>query len=139
MKTPKQRAWDSFSKWVRARDAHLYGDGIYAPCVTCGNVYPTTRLQGGHWLPRNKTGTLLDASNVHAQCVGCNKYGRGMIAEHAAAIVRLHGDAELETLTRLSRKVVKVRDWGFWERFFDEALIMRRWHINPWRGFVEGA
>jgi len=134
-KKDKARAWASFSRWVRARDAR---GGLYAICFTCGKPYEAMKMQAGHWLPRHKTGTFLDAHNVHAQCVGCNMYGRGQIAEYANALIERYGPEELETLTRLSAVTVHVDDWGYWERIFDEALILRRWEINPWREFVEG-
>ena len=58
-------------KLVRLKAADKNG---YCECVTCGIRKHWKEMQGGHFIERRKTSTLLEETNVHPQCPGCNLY-----------------------------------------------------------------
>ena len=58
-------------KLVRLKAADKNG---YASCVTCGVRKHWKELQGGHFIERRKTSTMLLEENIHPQCPGCNLY-----------------------------------------------------------------
>ena len=111
---PKDEAWKAFSRYVRLRDAVITtGSTEYARCCTCGKTYPITELQAGHWITRGRLAVFLDERNVHAQCKGCNLYGRGKPTEYQAYLIKEYGDGVLSELTRQAQLHVKVtaKDW----------------------------
>jgi len=58
-------------KLVRLKAADKNG---YCECVTCGIRKHWKEMQGGHFIERRKTSTLLVEENIHPQCPGCNLY-----------------------------------------------------------------
>ncbi len=72
----RDKAWDTFSKWIRARDGH---------CVTCGSL---NNLQAGHrW-----HGKLdFDEININAQCSGCNKWRQGNLSKYDDYLIGHYG------------------------------------------------
>jgi Bacteriophage Lambda NinG protein len=87
LKKAKDNAWSIFSLFIRTRDCLEYkkhhpelNNGLEAPCVTCGRVYPLKQLQAGHFIPSRTNVLLFDEKGVHVQCFGCNirKSGNGI-------------------------------------------------------------
>lgn len=72
----RDKAWNAFSKWIRARDGR---------CVTCGSV---NNLQAGHrW-----HGKLdFDEININAQCSGCNKWKQGNLSKYDDYLITKYG------------------------------------------------
>ena len=72
----RDKAWATFSKWIRARDKR---------CVTCGG---TNILQAGHrW-----HGKLdFDEININAQCAGCNKWKQGNLSKYDDYLIGKYG------------------------------------------------
>ena len=72
----KKKAWEKFSKWIRARDKNI--------CFTCGHVGEGSGIHAGHYIPRSLSGYLyFDERNVHAQCYRCNIHLFGNADEYA--------------------------------------------------------
>lgn len=72
----RDKAWATFSKWIRARDGK---------CVTCGSL---NTLQAGHrW-----HGKLdFDEININAQCSGCNKWRQGNLSKYDDYLIAKYG------------------------------------------------
>lgn len=81
----KRKAWDIFSKWIRARDKR---------CVTCGS---TNQLQAGHFWH----GVLdFDEMNINAQCKHCNHFWSGNLAPYSVYLIRKYGREAFEDLEK---------------------------------------
>jgi len=50
-------------------------DNGYCSCVSCGTTKHYKEMQGGHFIPRGNSATLLLSANIHPQCQGCNAFG----------------------------------------------------------------
>jgi hypothetical protein len=77
------KAWNVFSKWIRARDGR---------CVTCGE---RDGLQAGHFWHNCLD---FDEININAQCARCNHYLSGNLAPYAAYLIHKYGAEEFEKL-----------------------------------------
>src|SRR3990167_754356 len=67
----KHKADTVFSIWIRNRDKE---------CFTCGS---RQNLQCGHYVSRSHNSTRYDEENCHAQCIGCNVFKSGNMAEYS--------------------------------------------------------
>ena len=70
------KAWATFSKWIRARDKK---------CSTCNSV---NNLQAGH---RWHAVLDFDEININAQCAGCNKWKQGNLAKYDDYLIGKYG------------------------------------------------
>lgn len=71
-------------------------------------------MQAGHFYPQgSKKSVMYDPRNVHAQCVGCNKWKHGNLTVYAEALIDKYGLQEFKELARLSRV---SRPWSRPER-----------------------
>lgn len=69
----KDKAWESFSKYIRTRDCIRFsGDPTMGKCVTCNRAYEFKKLQAGHFIQGRGNSVLFDERIVYSQCVGCN-------------------------------------------------------------------
>ena len=84
----KKIADSVFSKWIRFRDN---------ACVTCGSQ---SQLQNGHYISRAINILRYDERNCNAQCVVCNVFKNGNMAEYSAFMRRKHGPDIIEQLLR---------------------------------------
>lgn len=87
-KTLHKKAWNVFSKWIRkVRDGDI--------CYTCG-------ARGGP----NNAGHFwhnvldFDEENIHCQCVRCNKWLSGNLAQYSANLLRDKGPEKFKELER---------------------------------------
>ena len=110
-KTPRSKAWDAFSKYIRARDAiKTTGDINYCVCVTCGRTKPTFGvgcIQAGHFVPSRRNSLLFDEEMVNAQCYGCNCGQGGMWVEYEDVMIKRHGQEKVDEMKRRKYKTVK--------------------------------
>lgn len=81
----KKQAWDTFSKWIRARDKK---------CVTCGS---RNTLQAGHFWHNCLD---FDEININAQCARCNKWLSGNLAVYANYLIDKYGIKEFKDLEK---------------------------------------
>ena len=87
--TMHKKAWKEFSKWIRNRDPL---------CVThliLGEQVPSANA-GHYW-----HGVLdFDEVNINGQCVNCNHWNSGRLAEYAAYLIKKHGVKEFQKLEK---------------------------------------
>lgn len=79
----KQKAWQSFSRYIRTRDCLRFtGDPDEGRCVTCNRSYPFKSLQAGHFISGRGSAVLFDERLVYSQCYGCNVGHGGAYVEY---------------------------------------------------------
>lgn len=85
--TLKKKAWRVFSKWIRARDPF---------CVTCLILSKKIPSQNaGHFWH----GVLdFDEENINGQCVHCNKWLSGNLANYSIYLIRKLGIKKFKEL-----------------------------------------
>lgn len=66
-----------FSRYIRLRDAKVYGDTTVAKCYTCGRIIHITKIQAGHFIRRGYKTTRFNPDNCKPQCVQCNYFQSG--------------------------------------------------------------
>lgn len=87
--TLHKKAWRVFSKWIRTRDPF---------CVT--------HLIMGKQIPSENAGHYwhnvldFDEININGQCVNCNKWNSGRLAEYAEYLIKKYGIEEFEELNK---------------------------------------
>lgn len=70
-----EKAAEALQLYVRVEAADMLGN---VSCVTCGKrSHYKDGMQGGHFIGRKWVATKLLETNVHPQCVYCNKYLSG--------------------------------------------------------------
>ena len=95
----KDKARKAFSWYIRLRDAVLTtGTTEAAVCCTCGKAFPVKDLQAGHFISGRTNGILFDERGVHAQCCGCNLYGRGRVVEYRDYMLKRYGQDVIDDL-----------------------------------------
>lgn len=87
----------TFQKMIRMEAANKKGE---CECVTCGKVIDWKTANAGHFYKRRHTGTLLDEMNVHIQCIACNKYRDGHLAEYTRFMQETYSESELDDLQK---------------------------------------
>lgn len=87
MKTPKKK---SISKLKKELDAifsiyirEKYNNEGTIKCYTCHKRLDFKSAQCGHFVSRQHLSTRYDEENCRPQCVGCNVFGGGKVAEFA--------------------------------------------------------
>lgn len=82
-----RKAWDTFSKYIRKRDPY---------CVThlvLGNKVPSQNA-GHFW-----HGVLdFDEENINGQCINCNKWNSGRLAEYSTYLLNKLGKKKFDAL-----------------------------------------
>jgi len=100
-KRAKADTWDTFSEWIRRRDADENG---YVQCVTCGKVDHWKKMQAGHFISRRHSSILFDERNVHPQCPHCNGPLHGNEIKYKEFILKKYGTQVLLELEWLKRQ-----------------------------------
>lgn len=107
----KDKVWKVFSRYIRLRDCLKTTGTIYrAVCYSCGKEFYFSDLNAGHYIPRKWNNTFLDETNVHAQCVGCNKYKDGNIGDYTITLQNEYGmdyNQKLYIKSRQEKKFTK--------------------------------
>lgn len=128
--TPKSKAWDAFSKYIRLRDAILTtGTKTHALCVSCGAYKPIGGigcLQAGHLVPGRTNALLIDERFVNSQCDHCNRglkgnwvpYRRAMVAKYGEDAVKEVEDIKLGHVT----KIMKNWQWKEIEELYKQKI-----------------
>jgi hypothetical protein len=65
----KEKAWKTFSQYIRRRDADHEG---FTHCVTCNKRDHWKKLQAGHYVDGRGNAVLFREDLVHPQCFKCN-------------------------------------------------------------------
>ena len=90
----KKEADKAFSVFIRQRDRE---------CYTCLKRMFWTNLQCGHFISRAKSATRYDEFNCRAQCMSCNIWRRGNLAEFAARLIQENGLIRFNELIQKGR------------------------------------
>lgn len=72
-----------FSRFIRLKDADLYGK---VKCISCDKSGNWKELDCGHFVPRAHMYTRFSELNCHPQCIDCNRHKRGNIRTYAKAL-----------------------------------------------------
>ena len=127
--TPKTKAWDAFSLYIRTRDCLLTtGCPDWGLCITCGKRYHIKLLQAGHFIPGRHLSNLFSEKGTHAQCYNCNINLKGNTLEYRRKIVKLYGvgaDEELEAIDKVSRQIKKYEYEEMTKRFKEQTKELR--------------
>lgn len=121
----KRKAWEAFSKYIRTRDAIETTRTLeYAVCVTCPRQYHIKSMDAGHWISRGHLAVLFDETNVHAQCVYCNKGLDGNAEAYRRFIEDKYGADVVEDLYIRSKQSVKytIQDYEEIETIYKNKL-----------------
>jgi len=96
----KKNADNWFSKYIRLRDKK---------CYTCNTT--STKLQCGHFVPRQYLATRYDERNNHAQCFACNMFYAGQPATYAKNLIRDFGPGIVEELESKRYEINRYLDF----------------------------
>lgn len=96
----EKRALKALSDFVRERDRWT--------CYTCGKKGDKTNMDAGHFFSRRYTAIKFDETNVHCQCVGCNKYKSGNMIEYMKRFMIDYGAEHFERLDRKKNEYHKT-------------------------------
>lgn len=106
----KDKAWKTFSIWIRNRDK---------VCFTCGS---TKDSQAGHFWHNVLD---FDEENIHQQCAHCNKYLSGNLAVYSVKLLKLIGKKRFDALNirhTMALKGVKVNE-QYYENIIEKYKI----------------
>jgi len=104
-----------FNKFIRLRDS----DDDSFVCISCNQHKRLTQLHAGHFYPaHNNNSVRFDEDNVHSQCIKCNTYLHGNLANYKDNLFKKIGK---ERFQKLQQKVGHEKRYGNrWDRI---ALI----------------
>jgi len=106
----KDRAWEWFSKYIRARDClRTTGTVTQGRCCTCGAYKAFEDLQAGHAIPGRGNAILFNEMLVHAQCERCNRHLGGNYIAYNDFMVRRYGQETVNQLWQDARKEVQFK------------------------------
>lgn len=106
--TIKIKTWDAFSKFIRTRDClKTTGTITRGKCITCGDEFPFTYLQAGHFIPGRHNANLFSEKGTHAQCKRCNIWGHGKPLEYRRKIIEMYGEGYDEVLEKEASEIRK--------------------------------
>ena len=102
-KTPKQKAWDEFSRYRRIRRClETTGLPFVGVCVTCERKFHISALETGHAISGRSNAVLLIEKFTDLQCSFCNRMNHGRPKEFRKVLEVRYGKAFIEKwFTRL--------------------------------------
>ena len=104
MKGPKRKADDTFSLYVRQRDADENG---IVRCCTCNTPHHWKQLHCGHFQSRRYESTRYDEKNCGPQCPKCNTFNQGEQYKFSLYLNGKYGPKTAENITIKSRMFCK--------------------------------
>lgn len=96
-----------FNKWIRERDMQ---DG----CISCNGEVQNA---GHYWLQGSYSNLRFHEDNVHGQCIRCNKWSHGNLAEYETRLRQKIGNKRFKWLEDNRRTEKK------WKRSELEELL----------------
>jgi hypothetical protein len=91
----KKKLDEVFSIFIRMRDKGV--------CFTCCSKSEWKYTDAGHFINRKHLVTRWDERNVHAQCIGCNRFRNGNKEDYAVRLEQLYGHGILQELHMLKQ------------------------------------
>lgn len=140
--TPKARAWQYCSKYIRLRDAIAYHKDYpeepfgRVKCCTCERVMwwsgkglgkGKSQCDAGHFIGRGLgggSGVYFESTNIHAQCKCCNGWDADMPRNYERFMLEKYGENHVNLLRFMhknqnyNRKIVMVG--LMYKQMFDE-------------------
>ena len=131
-KKAKEKAWKSFSTYIRTRDCIATTRTTdECLCVTCGNRTEFKKLHAGHAIDSRCMAILFDEELVNGQCIGCNIYGNGKYAEYSVWYINKYGldSWEEKVAQKHSAKKYKVFELEEIEQEYKDKLkeLLEQW------------
>jgi hypothetical protein len=113
LKYYKDRAWKAFSEYIRRRDSN----NGFCKCVTCEMIDEWRYLQAGHFVAGRNNSILFLEDNCHAQCVGCNFFGKNSrsYGKYYEFMKAHYGAQRIDEIILLSNRIVQF-DQSDYER-----------------------
>lgn len=127
-KTPKQKASDAMSRYVRLRDAIDYckehgidlsqfarAKDVIGQCCTCPKILSWFRMDAGHWKGRGLgggSGVYFDERNVDLQCKTCNGFDGEQQERHKQYILKKRGQKVIDELEIKHRSIPNFSDFA---------------------------
>ena len=96
----KRKVQTVFNTFIRLRDR---GKG----CASCGTPLQNRKFDAGHFYATTYEGLRFNESNVHGQCVPCNRNLHGNIHEYRKRIVERIGKEGLQWLD--DNRLIKLK------------------------------
>lgn len=93
----KKKLDSIFSLHIRKRDK--------GKCFTCGATKEIKEMQTGHFVSRSHNSVRYDEINCHCQCVGCNIFKNGNLAEYSYRLIQKYGQKEFNNLIKKGRQI----------------------------------
>lgn len=119
----QSKLWRLMSEYIRKRDNFV--------CFTCGKRGNKYNTDAGHFIPQSRNSdTQYDETNVHTQCVRCNKWLGGNMREYTIRMIDKYGREKVDELRRRGHIIKK------WKReeledlikyYKDKLLEQERW------------
>ena len=99
-----------FQFYVRLRDAM---PGGMCRCISCGNIVPFEKIQGGHYRSRMHMATRWNEDNCHGECMSCNLQLRNgdHLIDYRKNLIRKIGNAKVEWLDTAYKQQRKWSDF----------------------------
>lgn len=104
-----------FSRYIRLKDADLYGN---VKCISCPKTGNWKLFDCGHFIPRAHMYTRFSEANCRTQCETCNRRKDGNLPEFAKAL-------ELERP-------------GSVEQLYEQAKIVYKYTRDELKGLISG-
>ncbi len=116
----RDKADKLFSEYIRRSNCLAGTDD--ALCFSCGCRKNWKEMQAGHFVKRNHLATRYLEQNCHVQCVRCNIFLSGNMAEYAKAMVERYGPGILNELSaQKNQPVLDTR--GLYEETIEHMKI----------------
>ena len=97
LKSLRKRAWKLQSEYIRRKEGGV--------CFTCGDTRRWQDQQSGHYI--HKDCLDFDSTNIHCQCVRCNKWLHGNSGIYAEKLIRIYGQEVIDQLRQRANVVKK--------------------------------
>lgn len=112
MQSEEEKLWDTFSKFIRLRNADEKG---IVQCVTCPKRFHWKEVHAGHFMGRRHKNTKFNEKNNQCQCIACNSYNGGEQFKYGLFLDREYGEGTAEELMMLSKISCKLSDVDYKE------------------------
>ena len=122
----QDKVWKKFSQYIKLRDCQE----SYFICISCHEQKPIEQYQAGHYIHGKTPGTWLNQKNVHAQCVGCNKFRNGNLPAYALELERRYGEGVLQELDKLKHSSRQTYTIGMLKEEFERIDTLRPESLN---------
>ncbi len=119
---------DVFSKYIRQRDANVYG---YIICISCKKQLMWKESSCCHYANRQHMATRWDELNNHAGCNECNCLNKGFhIHEYGKFLDLTYGNGTAEGLIQKSHTIVKFSLFEIQEKIMYYKLRNKEYEKN---------